>query len=276
MHQKHKLISFAVGAVVLCGLGFALTNTVFAAQPQSASVANLITVEDNITLKSSKNYALDQINHSSLEANEKDEATKLISNASSSDEVNEIYNKYSKIELNRIVAKREAEEEAKRKAEEEKKAKEEAAKKAEEERLAQEAAKKAEEERLAQEKAAKEKAAQEAAAAQAAQAANEQPQSYSAATSSGTRISLNQFMFDGVVYYNGYKFTYYSQSVLPGGGLSIPGRHVNADGFVSDGDGYIVLAGSAPKGTVYDTPFGYKGKIYDRGTYGNHLDVYVR
>ena len=263
MNQKHKLMSFAAGAVVLCGLGFALTNTVFAAQPQSASVANLITVEDNITLKSSKNYAVDQINHSSLEANEKDEAIKLISNALSSDEVNEIYNKYSKIELNRIVAKREAEEEAKRKAEEEKKAKE-------------EAAKKAEEERLAQEKAAKEKAAQEAAAAQAARVANEQPQSYSAATSSGTRISLNQFMFDGVVYYNGYKFTYYSQSVLPGGGLSIPGRHVNADGFVSDGDGYIVLAGSAPKGTVYDTPFGYKGKIYDRGTYGNHLDVYVR
>ena len=176
----------------------------------------------------------------------------------------EIYNKYSKIELDRITAKREAEE-AKRKAEEE------AKKKAEEERLAQEAAKKAEEERVA-----KEKAAQEAAAAQATQAANEQPQSYSAASSSGATISLSQFMFDGVVYWGGYKFTYYSQSVLPGGGLSIPGRHVNADGYVADGDGYIVLAGSAPKGTVYDTPFGYKGKIYDRGTYGNHLDVYIR
>lgn len=83
-------------------------------------------------------------------------------------------------------------------------------------------------------------------------------------------------MFSGVVYWSGYKFTYYSQSVLPGGGLSIPGRHVNADGYVSDGDGYIVLAGSAPLGTVYDTPFGYKGKIYDRGTSGNHLDVYIR
>ena len=88
--------------------------------------------------------------------------------------------------------------------------------------------------------------------------------------------TLQQFMFSGVVNWGGYKFTYYSQSVLPGGGLAIPGRHVNADGYVSDGDGYIVLAGSAPKGTVYDTPFGYKGKIYDRGTYGNHLDVYIR
>lgn len=266
MNQKHKLMSFAAGAVVLCSLGFAFAKNVFAAQPQVTvtSVTKSITVEDNITLASSKHYALDQINHSSLEANEKDEAIKFISNASSSDEVKEIYNKYSKIELDRITAKREAEE-AKRKAEEE------AKKKAEEERLAQEAAKKAEEERIA-----KEKAAQEAAAAQAAQAANEQPQSYSAASSSGATISLSQFMFDGVVYWGGYKFTYYSQSVLPGGGLSIPGRHINADGYVADGDGYIVLAGSAPKGTVYDTPFGYKGKIYDRGTYGNHLDVYIR
>lgn len=266
MNQKHKLMSLAAGAVVLCGLGFAFTKNVFAAQPQITvtSLTRSITVENNITLNSSKHYAIDQINQSSLEANEKDEAIKLISNASSSDEVKEIYNKYSKIELDRITAKREAEE-AKRKAEEE------AKKKAEEERLAQEAAKKAEEERIA-----KEKAAQEAAAAQAAQAANEQPQSYSAASSSGATISLSQFMFDGVVYWGGYKFTYYSQSVLPGGGLSIPGRHINADGYVADGDGYIVLAGSAPKGTVYDTPFGYKGKIYDRGTYGNHLDVYIR
>lgn len=266
MNQKHKLMSLAAGAVVLCGLGVAFTKNVFAAQPQITvtSLTRSITVENNITLNSSKHYAIDQINHSSLEANEKDEAIKFISNASSSDEVKEIYNKYSKIELDRITAKRDAKE-AKRKAEEE------AKKKAEEERLAQEAAKKAEEERIA-----KEKAAQEAAAAQAAQAANEQPQSYSAASSSGATISLSQFMFDGVVYWGGYKFTYYSQSVLPGGGLSIPGRHINADGYVADGDGYIVLAGSAPKGTVYDTPFGYKGKIYDRGTYGNHLDVYIR
>ena len=88
--------------------------------------------------------------------------------------------------------------------------------------------------------------------------------------------TLSQFMFQGVVNWGGYMFTYYSQSVLPGGGLSIPGRHVNAGGFVSDGDGYIVLAGSAPMGTVYSTPFGWPGKIYDRGTVGNHLDVYTQ
>ncbi|MGF0054602.1 G5 domain-containing protein [Peptoniphilaceae bacterium SGI.097] len=88
--------------------------------------------------------------------------------------------------------------------------------------------------------------------------------------------SLAQFRFQGVVNYSGYKYTYYSQSVLPGGGLRIPGRHINADGYVCDGDGYIVLAGSAAMGTVYPTPFGALGKIYDRGTTGNHLDVYIR
>ena len=149
--------------------------------------------------------------------------------------------------------------EAAKKAEEEKKAAEESAKKAEEEKkVAEEAAKK---EAEAAKKDEEEKKAEESSAVQ---------------TSTERLYSLSDFMFRGVVYWNDYKFTYYSQSVLPGGGLSIPGRHVNADGYVSDGDGYIVLAGSAPKGTVYDTPFGYKGKIYDRGTSGNHLDVYVQ
>ena len=88
--------------------------------------------------------------------------------------------------------------------------------------------------------------------------------------------SLSEFMRAGRISWNGYTFTYYSQSVLPGGSLNIPGRHVNADGYVSDGAGYICLAGSAPLGTVYDTPFGYQGKVYDRGTSGDHLDVYIR
>lgn len=151
---------------------------------------------------------------------------------------------------------------------EEKKASEEAAKKAEEE----EAAKKAEEEVVKKDaEEAKKKAEEESAKT------SEESYSYSTVQTSTERLySLSDFMFSGVVYWSGYKFTYYSQSVLPGGGLSIPGRHVNDDGYVSDGDGYIVLAGSAPLGTVYDTPFGYKGKIYDRGTSGNHLDVYIR
>ena len=178
------------------------------------------------------------------------------------------------------VAKKKAEEIAAKQAEE---------KKAEEKKAAEEVAKKKAEEKKAAEEVAKKKAEDEKKSEEAKKANEEsskqtetyQPQieevSYSAAQFSTERLySLPEFMFSGVVYWNGYKFTYYSQSVLPGGGLSIPGRHVNADGYVSDGDGYIVLAGSAPLGTVYDTPFGYKGKIYDRGTSGNHLDVYIR
>ena len=188
-----------------------------------------------------KAYYMHQLRQSSLKEDEIEEGIDGLSKANNTKEVKEAYRKYAQIELDRIQKKRDEEEKAK----------------------------KAEEERIA-----KEKAEEEAKAKTEEQA--QQTYSGSSASNSGVKISLSQFMFDGVVYSGGYKFTYYSQSVLPGGGLSIPGRHVNADGFVSDGDGYIVLAGSAPLGTVYDTPFGYKGKIYDRGTYGNHLDVYVQ
>jgi len=207
-----------------------------------------------------KAYYMHQLRQSSLKEDEIEEGIDGLSKANNTKEVKEAYRKYAQIELDRIQKKRDEEEKAK-KAEEERIAKE----KAEEEAKA----KKAEEERIVKEKAEKEAKAQ-------AEEQAQQTYSGSSASNSGVKISLSQFMFDGVVYSGGYKFTYYSQSVLPGGGLSIPGRHVNADGFVSDGDGYIVLAGSAPLGTVYDTPFGYKGKIYDRGTYGNHLDVYVQ
>lgn len=89
-----------------------------------------------------------------------------------------------------------------------------------------------------------------------------------------TSSSYEEFMATGVVNSDGYKYTYYSQSVLPGGGLNIPGRHVS-DGFVRDGNGYIVLANDAPKGTIIETPFG-AGMVYDRGTVGSHIDVYVQ
>lgn len=157
----------------------------------------------------------------------------------------------------------EAEEKAKKEAEEK-------AKKEAEEKTKKEAAEKAKKE--AEERARK--------AAEQSQAPSQSDDSEEVASyperSTEKLYDLQTFMFSGVINWQGLKFTYYSQSVLPGGGLQIPGRHVNKDGYVSDGDGYIVLAGSAPKGTVYDTPFGYQGKIYDRGTVGNHLDVYIR
>lgn len=90
--------------------------------------------------------------------------------------------------------------------------------------------------------------------------------------------SLQYFRYYGIIKWEGYKFSYYSQKVLPGYGLKIPGRHVNDDGYVSDKDGYIVVAHkNAPKGSVIDTPFGYKAKVYDRcsGCALNQYDVYI-
>lgn len=168
---------------------------------------------------------------------------------------------------------KEAEEKAKKAADD--KAKKEAEEKAQKE--AEEKAKKEAEEKAAAEKAQKEadEAKAKAEAEKARQAENEALAREQASAKTAKLFDLDDFMFRGVIYWSGYKFTYYSEKVLPGGGLRIPGRHVNADGYVADEDGYIVLAGEAPMGTVFETPFGYKGKIYDRGTVGNHLDVYI-
>ena len=168
---------------------------------------------------------------------------------------------------------KEAEEKSKKEAEE--KAKKEAEEKAQKE--AEEKAKKEAEEKAAAEKAQKEadEAKAKAEADKARQDANEALAREQASAKTAKLFDLDDFMFRGVIYWSGYKFTYYSEKVLPGGGLRIPGRHVNADGYVADEDGYIVLAGDAAMGTVFETPFGYKGKIYDRGTVGNHLDVYI-
>lgn len=181
-----------------------------------------------------------------------------------------------------------AEAELKRKQEEEKKKAEEA--KAAQEEADRIAAEQAEAERLAAEQAAAEQAAAELAAQQAEQqkiaeennvqenyASNEeivQDNGTAAVASAQTSSSYEEFMVAGVINSGGYKYTYYSQSVLPGGGLNIPGRHVSG-GFVRDGNGYIVLANDAPKGTIIETPFG-TGMVYDRGTSGSHIDVYVQ
>lgn len=89
--------------------------------------------------------------------------------------------------------------------------------------------------------------------------------------------SPSDLKFQGVLYWGGWRWTWYSEKVLPGGGLSIPGRNTEKNtGFVCDGDGYICLAsGSLSKGTIVDTPFGYLGKVYDCGCTADVLDVYV-
>ena len=83
-------------------------------------------------------------------------------------------------------------------------------------------------------------------------------------------------MFNGVIYWGGYRWTWYSEKVLPGGGLQIPGRYVDENGYVCDENGYICLASSELGwGTVVDTPFGKSGCVYDSGPSSGTLDVYV-
>ncbi len=79
----------------------------------------------------------------------------------------------------------------------------------------------------------------------------------------------------GVVYYNGHRETYYSQKVLPGGGLSIPGRHVAEDGTIRDADGYICVASSDLSwGSVVETSLG-TAKVYDCGCASGTIDIYT-
>lgn len=87
--------------------------------------------------------------------------------------------------------------------------------------------------------------------------------------------SASYFRQMGVIWWNGWRWTWYSERVLPGTGLNIPGRHTSG-GYVRDGNGYICLASDALSyGTVIETPFGAYGKVYDCGCGYGTIDVYV-
>ena len=93
-------------------------------------------------------------------------------------------------------------------------------------------------------------------------------------TTESYSMTPSEFRRAGVIYANGYKYTYYSEKVLPGPGLRIPGRHSDGN-FVRDGDGYICVAScDLPKGTVVPTPFG-PGKVYDVCGQSGVIDIYV-
>ena len=78
----------------------------------------------------------------------------------------------------------------------------------------------------------------------------------------------------GIISDGQYTYTWYSEKVLPGGGLNIPGRHSDGN-YVRDENDYIVLAsGSLPQGTVIETPFG-AGKVYDVCETPGVIDVYT-
>ena len=91
-------------------------------------------------------------------------------------------------------------------------------------------------------------------------------------------VGETDFKTRGVVYEDGTRFTWYSEAVLPGGGLDElngNGRHTDGEGYVRDADGYIAVASSDHEvGTVLDTPFG-DAKVYDTGCPSGTVDVYV-
>lgn len=91
-------------------------------------------------------------------------------------------------------------------------------------------------------------------------------------------ITTNKLTYsNGVCYYNGHRETFYSQCVLPGGGLSIPGRHVANDGTIRDKDGYIVVAANPSfyaRGSRLMISLG-PAKVYDSGCAYGTIDVYT-
>lgn len=82
----------------------------------------------------------------------------------------------------------------------------------------------------------------------------------------------------GVIYDGDTRYTWYSERVLPGGGLTElneSGRYTDEEGFVRDGDGFIAVASSDHEiGTELDTPWG-AARVYDSGCDSGTVDVYT-
>lgn len=117
--------------------------------------------------------------------------------------------------------------------------------------------------------------APESAPAPAPQESAEDETATEAAPYTGPRLTRE----GGVNTFDGHTETWYSQRVLPGTGLDIPGRHVADDGTIRDADDYIVVASDdLPKGSLVETSLG-TGKVYD--TFGGYnegtgnVDIYT-
>lgn len=94
--------------------------------------------------------------------------------------------------------------------------------------------------------------------------------------SGGAIYSPSEFMNAGVINWGGWTWTYYSERILPGDGLWIPGRWTDSDGYVCDENGYVCLAStSVARYSIIETPFGRTGKVYDSGCDYGVMDIYV-
>jgi hypothetical protein len=91
--------------------------------------------------------------------------------------------------------------------------------------------------------------------------------------------SSDEFRYLGEIYDDEFCYKWYSQQVLPGDGLFIPGRYVDDEGYVRDEDGNLCVASNRyPIGTQIEVPFGDGyAVVYD--TYedeeDNLIDVYT-
>jgi len=97
------------------------------------------------------------------------------------------------------------------------------------------------------------------------------------AQSQGGYYSSEQLRDAGVINDGGVSYTWYSQQVLPGGGLNIEGRHVSDEGYIVDGQDRIVVASSdLPYGTELSVPFGGgTAVVLDTGCAPGIVDVYT-
>lgn len=90
---------------------------------------------------------------------------------------------------------------------------------------------------------------------------------------SASGYSGGSFAAQGVIYWNGIKYTYYSSRVLYH--YRTPEWVAGADGIYRDSSGYVVVASNDyGQGSIVQTPFG-SGKVYDCGCPSGTIDVYV-
>ena len=92
----------------------------------------------------------------------------------------------------------------------------------------------------------------------------------------GAYYTNDELLFQGEIYDGDTRYTYYSESVLPGGGLDIPGRHVE-DGYVMDENGNVCVAScDFEPGTQLEVPFGNgTAVVYDECEISGTVDIYV-
>lgn len=85
-----------------------------------------------------------------------------------------------------------------------------------------------------------------------------------------SRYYINYLHTKGPVHWRGRKYTYYTSRLCPIYKLPVPGLHLDKNGMWCDKWDYIVLGSSVQNKinrTVYATPFGKYGRVYDTGGY---------